>query len=301
MAREAVNLSESSFSSALLKITRETDGIAFVQSTLSKDMETKVLKHLNFSNPAEKFMLIDTINSNALYVLYSGNPELAYAGIVITPRNEQSEAFPLHLDVTRAINSFYEHFSGDLGLLSPDLTPLVELKELQGLLFAVYANKPVILLHNNESWIRSVCLALLLILPPEIAKKKTILTHNENFTNNFSIIGLPVTDLTMEQLSDLGETHTIVSGADSRVFSPYESDFMKELAEAIKKKDTSAIEELISKLYNLADQVDVQGTIADLSANTGLKRADAELLHLIASDLEKPVSFPKNRVAYTKK
>ncbi|MFX1442718.1 MAG: hypothetical protein ACFFHV_04830 [Promethearchaeota archaeon] len=252
-----MSLQDKTLKYGIIKVTREYTGVEFIESTLSKDEEQMILTLINVSDPNETFSNIITRNGTAFYLQYVGNPEHALIGILLASTDNLTDNLALYPD-TKTLNEYLNTHSKLPNVnINTDysVSDLAELKGLNGLLFATLTGSPIIALSNEEQRTKKLFLALLSLLPSELAKNTLMATYTESFSDDFKLIGMPTnqeTEIIVEQHMD---KLTIVDFENQEVFSLYESHVTDLLATAIQSNDTAKIIQVLSEIYEQAWRV----------------------------------------------
>ena len=183
------------------------------------------------------------------------------------------------------------------------ISDLAELKGLNGLLFAALTGGSILALSNEEPKSKKLFLALLSLLPPELAKNTLVATYTESFSNDFHLIGMPTTQDTEIIVGQHIDNINIVDFENQTVFSLYESPVTGQLAKAVQSNDISKVNQILSDIYEQAWQVnglvktykekgniEEQNIEADIAETLNCPKADAEFyLKLGNRLLTKPV------------
>ncbi|MFX0090723.1 MAG: hypothetical protein ACFFBD_03080 [Candidatus Hodarchaeota archaeon] len=274
------------FQKGTLEITRNFEGIQFLDSTLTKEMELKVIKTLNAGNPKGFFTLIIQEGEETFFFKFQGTSTLATVNILVTNSEELEDAVIFYPEV----QSLDERIGPNT--VSNYLLPFADLglKNLDGLLFAILTAKPVFIIGAEEE-IAPLVFSILSFLPPEIAKKRSLITHTESISQKMDFIGL-TGEGAVKLSTQWVDTATVVVLSENRIYSPYECPLTKQLAELILTKQSAKVSQLLADIYQKSWSIRSQ-PLEDVAEELDCPKANGEFYFLVAKTIDRIPSLRK--------
>ena len=282
----------------IMQITREFEGVKFIEGNLSKQEELLSLNAFTSSNPNTSVLSITEMNGASIYQQYIGTSEKALVGVLVSPTNDLKDNLAFYKESTelnKHLIKIFSDYEGNGYFQDFGIYKLNSIKDLNGLLFATLTGQPIIAL-GDEKDVKTLFLTLLSLLPPEIAKKRTLLTHTEKFNPKISFLGMPMTNETMQMMRKYEDTHTIVNLKTNQVFSLYECPLMLKVSVAIHSNDVNAVKIILKELYSNAWAQKENSNFVDISDKLKINKGDAELILKVLQTMEKESSLDFNRI-----
>ena len=96
----------------ILQITREFEGVKFIEGNLSKDEEMLVINTFTSSNPNKSVLYVTNTNGKCIYQHYIGTSEKALVGVLISSTKELNDNLTFYPEAA-TINGYLNNIFSD--------------------------------------------------------------------------------------------------------------------------------------------------------------------------------------------
>jgi hypothetical protein len=233
----------------IIKISRELDGIKFITSEFTDEIENKILVEFAKGNPIGKYIKSLTIDNMIFFLYFEGDSNEAYILIVGVEKQDLRDNI-LNLSATYEFvsSSKLVSYKYKRPTLNEAMRYFSEVEGLPGLLFTFFTNLKLIILGSEADNLQTILNALQFI-PPKIAKNQSFCSYAENLNEEVEWFGMPATRKSYELIQGLETSHTIFSTTKLKCLSPYSCELLEELSMLIKKEMYKEAQLLIKKIF----------------------------------------------------
>lgn len=236
----------------LIKVSRDLEGVKFVDSTLSDDEEQFLLLEIVRGNPVGHFARMEIRDEQVYLQTLQGTTDEANISISLANVDRISDALIFNQVVSNYIKQYHQEIGNTFRSdLSKSLKYLATFDDLDGILFAVFTSVKMVVL-GSEDENRKFIVACLNLLPPEIAKIQKFHTFSERIDTELNWVGMPPVQASLDQVQGLEFSHTIVSTTKNKASTPYSCDILSELAELIQNDQIERAIDEIMRIYEMA-------------------------------------------------
>lgn len=265
---------------ACLKITRDTNGIEFLESNLTLDDRKKMLQTIGGGTPLGDFSKIDMEEDTLFFQHLTGTTEETIVSVSMANPDEIDDSLIFHPAVRGRIAyhhpSLPQHYP-----LRDSIKGLSEFTGLEGILFSLFTKIKMVILgeEKDNSAMVATCLSL---LPPPIAKTQKFHTFMETLDPSLDWIGMPPNQRSVDQLRGKEFTHTFVSIRKKMASSPFSCELVTRLRDHIINHELNETIDLIAKIYKDASAIKNLDSAIDASDFLDIDIDDAEFLMMVA-------------------
>jgi hypothetical protein len=264
------------FSKAILKISRELDGVKFLESDFSEELESKIIFHVARGSPIGSFMKSITIDEIVFFQYFEGSSEEAHILLAGVDKLSLVDNI-LCLKPTEKLlnNSTVVSRTFKLPNLNKSMEYFSKVEGLEGLLFTFFTNLKLVILGSEENNLETILHALQFI-PPEIAKNQSFCSYSENLDEDVTWFGMPATKESLEKINGLELTHTIFSTTKMKCMTPFSCEILNTLANHIKCGDYNKAKKLMLKILQNSRDVIHLKTAEEISDHLECSLEDAD-------------------------